>query len=56
MENEKKIIQHVLRRIDANQYTKLKIELETLEKLIDALPSYMTDDVIKAVLTEGTEC
>ena len=56
MENEKIIIQHALRRIDANQYTKLKIELETLQKIIDKLPGYMLDDMIKAVLTEGTEC
>ena len=56
MENETRIIKHVLRRIDANQYTELKIELETLQKIIDKLPSYVIDDVIKAVLTEGPEC
>lgn len=56
MEIEKIIIQHVIRRIDANQYTKLKIELETLQKIIDKLPSYVLEDVIKAVLTEVPEC
>lgn len=56
MENEKMIIEYVLRMLDNIKTQEMEIKLSILLKLLNKFPSYQWDDVIKAVLEEGEEC
>lgn len=49
MENEKRIIRYVLAALETMDYSKLVFRLETLLDVLDGIPSYCAEEVIKAV-------
>ena len=56
MENEKIIIEFVLRMLEQTNTQEMEIMLSILLKLLNKFPSYQWDEVIKAVCEEGKAC
>lgn len=55
MENEKMILEHVIRRLNENKLTMLKTEAEILLRLLNNTKSYTWDEAIKAVTGREVE-